>query len=88
MMPTRSNSWPFTLNPELNVNSKVERATGYATDILTDRAVEFISRPHHPDLTQGPDGKLSDPSASRNALTAHGKKMAARDTRTTAECLM
>ncbi len=65
------------LDPELNVNGKVEKATGYATDILNERAVEFIRRPHdrpfvlylshkavHPNLAQRPDGSISDPTAS------------------------
>jgi N-acetylglucosamine-6-sulfatase len=65
------------INPELNVNGQVEKVTGYATDILNDRAVAFIRRPHdrpfvlylshkavHPNLTQRPDGSLSDPMAS------------------------
>ena len=65
------------LNPELNINGKDERVTGYATDILNARAVEFIKRPHdrpfvlylshkacHPNLIQHADGSLSDPSAS------------------------
>jgi N-acetylglucosamine-6-sulfatase len=65
------------LDPELNVNGKIERSAGYATDLLNERALEFIRRPHqgpfllylshkavHPDLEQRPDGSLSDPSAS------------------------
>jgi N-acetylglucosamine-6-sulfatase len=65
------------IDPELNVNGKVEKMRGYATDILNERAVEFIRRPHdrpfvlylshkavHPNLIQRPDGSLSDPSAS------------------------
>jgi arylsulfatase A-like enzyme len=65
------------IDPEMNVNGKVEKIPGYATDILNARAVEFIRRPHekpfvlylshkamHPNLTQRADGTLSDPSAS------------------------
>lgn len=65
------------IDPELNVDGKVEKAKGYATDLLNARAVEFIRRPHdrpfllylshkavHPNLVQRADGSLSDPSAS------------------------
>jgi N-acetylglucosamine-6-sulfatase len=65
------------IDPELNVNGKVEKTKGYATDLLNERAVEFIRRPHdrpfllylshkavHPNLVQRADGSLSDPSAS------------------------
>jgi N-acetylglucosamine-6-sulfatase len=65
------------LNPELNINGKVQRVTGYATDILNARALDFIKRPRdrpfvlylshkacHPNLIQHPDGSLSDPNAS------------------------
>jgi N-acetylglucosamine-6-sulfatase len=65
------------IDPELNVNGKVEKTPGYATDILNARAVEYVRRPHdkpfvlylshkavHPNLVQRPDGSLSDPSAS------------------------
>jgi N-acetylglucosamine-6-sulfatase len=66
------------LNPELNVNGKRVRVSGYATDILNERAVEFIKRPHtrpfvlylshkavHPNLEQRADGSISDPTASQ-----------------------
>jgi N-acetylglucosamine-6-sulfatase len=66
------------LNPELNVNGRIKRTTGYATDLLNDRAVAFLRRPHdrpfvlylshkavHPNLEQRPDGSLSDPTASQ-----------------------
>jgi N-acetylglucosamine-6-sulfatase len=65
------------INPRLNVNGHAEQATGYATDILNERAIEFLRRPHerpfalylshkavHPELEQRPDGTISDPSAS------------------------
>jgi N-acetylglucosamine-6-sulfatase len=34
------------LDPPLNVDGQVEKKTGYITDLLSDYAVEFISRPH------------------------------------------
>lgn len=65
------------VDPELNVDGKVGKVTGYATDILTARSVEFVRRPHdrpfvlylshkavHPQLHQRPDGSLSDPTAA------------------------
>jgi N-acetylglucosamine-6-sulfatase len=65
-------------DPEMNVNGKIEKATGYATDLLNERAVEFLGRAHdrpfvlylshkavHPNLTQRPDGSISDPTAAR-----------------------
>lgn len=64
-------------DPDLNVNGKAEKAKGYATDILSARAVEFIKRTHerpfvlylshkavHPNLEQRADGTISDPNAS------------------------
>lgn len=33
-------------DPELNVNGRVDRATGYITDVLTEHALEFIRRRH------------------------------------------
>jgi len=65
------------IDPELNVNGKVEKVKGYATDLLNERAVEFLRKTHdrpfllylshkavHPNLLQRADGTLSDPSAS------------------------
>jgi N-acetylglucosamine-6-sulfatase len=65
------------IDPVLNIDGKMQKVPGYATDILDARAVEFIRRPHdkpfvlylshkamHPNLTQRADGSLSDPSAS------------------------
>jgi N-acetylglucosamine-6-sulfatase len=67
----------LVLDPELNINGKREKTTGYVTDIFNDRAVEFIKRPHdkpfvlylshkavHPSTEQRDDGSLTDPSAS------------------------
>ncbi len=65
------------LDPEINVNGKPEKVKGYATDILNDRAVEFLKRKHdkpfvlylshkavHPNLEQRPDGSVTDPTAA------------------------
>jgi N-acetylglucosamine-6-sulfatase len=65
-------------DPVFNVNGKIEPSAGYATDLLNDRALEFIRRPHdrpfilylshkavHPEVQQRADGTLSDPSASQ-----------------------
>lgn len=66
------------LNPDLNVNGKVEKVHGYATDILNERALKFIRQRHdrpfllylshkavHPNLEQRADGSISDPTASK-----------------------
>ncbi|MBI5397279.1 MAG: sulfatase [Verrucomicrobia bacterium] len=66
-----------TFDPELNVDGAAVRATGYVTDILTERAVAFLNRPRakpfllylahkavHPETVQRADGSLSDPNAS------------------------
>ncbi len=58
-----------TVNPELFENGRTEEVKGYITDLLTDRAVDFIDRSGdqpfflyvahkavHPDLTQLDDG--------------------------------
>src|SRR5262249_45338522 len=63
-------------DPEVNDNGQRRKLTGYTTDLLSDRAVEFVKRPHtkpfllylshkavHPSLTQNADGSISDPSA-------------------------
>ena len=66
-------------DPEVNVDGKRSKETGYVTDVLTRHAVDFV-RQHaspdgpplllyvahkalHPQTQQGPDGKLSDPAA-------------------------
>jgi N-acetylglucosamine-6-sulfatase len=62
-------------NPELNVNGRHVKETGYTTDILTRHAVEVLSRRRtaplclwmahkavHPELTQFADGSVSDPN--------------------------
>jgi N-acetylglucosamine-6-sulfatase len=61
-----------SFDPPLNVDGKPVAARGYITDILTDHAVAFIereaSRPFcvylshkaiHPNVAQGPDGKVT-----------------------------
>ncbi|MBP7141828.1 MAG: sulfatase-like hydrolase/transferase [Opitutaceae bacterium] len=61
----------------MNVDGRVVKTKGYVTDMLSDRAVEYVKRPHkkpfllffahkalHPETAQAADGKLSDPSAS------------------------
>ena len=64
-------------DPELNVDGKRAKVAGYATDLFNDKALAFLKRPHHkpfllylahkavhPSLAQGPDGKISDPTAA------------------------
>mgnify|MGYP001559523465 CR=1 FL=1 len=66
-----------TFDPELNVDGRVVKTSGYVTDILSERAVAFVKRPHakpfllcfahkamHPETVQRADGSLSDPNAS------------------------
>jgi N-acetylglucosamine-6-sulfatase len=80
------------VDPELNVNGKVEKTKGYATDLLNARAVEFVRRPHdrpfllylshkavHPSLRQRADGSLSDPSASQFVPAARHANLFAND---------
>lgn len=77
------NSWTCLLgqgtsnDATMNVDGKVVKTKGYVTDMLSERAVEYIKRPHkkpfllffahkalHPETAQAADGKLSDPAAS------------------------
>lgn len=66
-----------TFDPELNEDGNAVKTSGYVTDILTERAVAFVKRPHtkpfllwfahkavHPETIQRADGSLSDPNAS------------------------
>ena len=59
-------------DPEVNVNGRAVRETGYVTDIFTRHAVEFVRKPHagpfllclshkavHPDVAQRADGSLA-----------------------------
>ncbi len=61
-------------NPELNINGRSVKETGYTTDILARHAVEVLScrraaplclwlahKAVHPELTQFADGSISDP---------------------------
>lgn len=77
------NSWTCLLgqgtsnDATMNVDGKVVKTKGYVTDMLSERAVEYVKRPHkrpfllffahkalHPETAQAADGKLSDPAAS------------------------
>jgi N-acetylglucosamine-6-sulfatase len=64
-------------DPELNENGVSRKVTGYTTDVLNDRTVDFVERKRekpfllyvahkalHPETVQRADGSLSDPSAS------------------------
>jgi N-acetylglucosamine-6-sulfatase len=61
----------------LNVNGKVAQTSGYVTDVLTERALDFLRQPRakpfllymshkalHPEAVQRADGSISDPTAS------------------------
>ena len=65
------------IDPQINLDGKEQKASGYATDILNQHAVEFLRRPHdrpfvlylshkavHPNLQQRADGSISDPTAA------------------------
>jgi N-acetylglucosamine-6-sulfatase len=65
-------------DPVFNINGNREKFRGYTTDLLSDQAVNFLSRPHakpfllylplkavHPELTQNADGSVNDLSASK-----------------------
>jgi N-acetylglucosamine-6-sulfatase len=58
-------------NPRLNIQGRYEQRAGYITDLLTEHALEFLSRPRkkpfslflahkavHPDAEQAADGRL------------------------------
>jgi N-acetylglucosamine-6-sulfatase len=66
-----------TFDPLVNDDGRNVQTHGYVTDILNEKSLEFIRKPHsrpylvylshkamHPETSQGPDGKLSDPYAS------------------------
>lgn len=68
------------IDPELFENGKLQKATGYVTDLLTDRALQFIrsqrdaKRPYflylahkaiHPDAIQRTDGSIDTAFGSR-----------------------
>jgi N-acetylglucosamine-6-sulfatase len=66
-----------TFDPAVNDDGNDVKTKGYVTDLLNAKSVEFIRRKRttpfflylshkaiHPEVYQGPDGKLSDPAAS------------------------
>ena len=66
-----------TYDPELNINGRSRKESGYVTDVLHRHAMEFLKQPRtkpfllyfahkacHPETTQRADGSLSDPNAS------------------------
>lgn len=66
-----------SFDSEVNDDGQVVQTTGYVTDVLNEQALEFVRQPRdrpfmlylshkaiHPETAQGPDGKLSDPTAS------------------------
>jgi N-acetylglucosamine-6-sulfatase len=75
-------------DPELNVDGKRVKVAGYTTDVFTDRALAFLKRERvrpfllylahkavHPELAQGPDGRVSDPGASTFLPALRHKKL-------------
>lgn len=67
-----------SFDPVLNVNGTQEKFAGHTTDVLNQKAVEFLrgnrDRPFclyiahkalHPELTQRDDGSITDPSAAK-----------------------
>ena len=67
-----------SFDPLLNVNGEHKKFLGHTTDVLNEKAVEFIrqkrSRPFclylahkalHPELTQRDDGSITDPQAAK-----------------------
>lgn len=71
-----------TVNPELYEDGRLHRVDGYITDLLTDRAVSFLTRARsrpfmlyighkavHPELQQRDDGSV-DPSTSEGFVPA------------------
>lgn len=65
------------VDPEMNIDGRRQKVNGYATDILSAKAVEFLRKQSdqpfalylshkavHPEVAQRPDGTLSDPTAS------------------------
>ncbi len=66
-----------SFDPEINENGTRTKYTGYTTDILSEKAVNFIKKQHenpfclylahkalHPETVQFDDGSISDPTAS------------------------
>ena len=67
-----------SFNPVMNVNGKQVTHRGHTTDILNERALEFVLRQReapfclylshkalHPELTQRDDGSITDPKAAK-----------------------
>ena len=67
-----------SFDPVMNVNGERISHSGHTTDVLNQRAVEFVNRSRekpfclylshkalHPELVQRDDGSISDPSAAR-----------------------
>jgi N-acetylglucosamine-6-sulfatase len=66
-----------SFDPTVNDEGRDVETKGYVTDVLNEKSVEFIRRPRarpfllylshkaiHPEVYQGPDGSLSDPTLS------------------------
>jgi N-acetylglucosamine-6-sulfatase len=66
-----------TFDAAVNDNGHEIQTKGYVTDVLNEKALQFVRVPHskpfmlylshkaiHPETYQGPDGKLSDPTMS------------------------
>jgi N-acetylglucosamine-6-sulfatase len=75
-------------NPDLNENGKIVPTQGYTTDILSQRAVNFIERRHtrpffvwlshkavHPELVQRDDGSIDDPNGGKFIPAERHKKL-------------
>lgn len=67
-----------SFDPVMSINGERVAHTGHTTDVLNQRAVEFVNRSRdkpfclylshkalHPELVQRDDGSISDPSAAR-----------------------
>ncbi|MFN7926037.1 MAG: sulfatase-like hydrolase/transferase [Bryobacteraceae bacterium] len=65
------------VDPDLNIDGRVTKTSGYVTDLLTDHAVEFLERKQanpfclylshkavHPNIQQGNDGSVNPASAN------------------------
>jgi len=67
-----------SFDPVLNVNGKRKQFSGHTTDVLNEKAVEFLRQKRkkpfclyiahkalHPELTQRDDGSITDPKAAK-----------------------
>ncbi len=81
-----------SFDPELNINGKRKKFTGHTTDVLNQKAVEFLKQKKekpfclyiahkalHPELTQFDDGRPSDPFASNFMPAKRHLKLYAND---------